>query len=236
MNADLMSEDKRGLAFTNPSAVVHRAAGHRGRCSRTLAFGVLNVDATLSIVCATLKQSRMRINLIKLILLCAGMFILPLAGNAESTNQLRFPIAGFSIAPLEDPPGGSIQQPLMMFLPITNNFAANVNVQIQPYPGTMDEYMALTEEQFKRADFNLLRKNPLGKTTVVFEYTGDMQGRALHWYAKAEKSGDKVYLVTATSSEDEWSKLATRLKACVDSFRCIISEKSSAASAGPPNK
>jgi len=44
------------------------------------------------------------------------------------------------------------QQALMMFLPVTDGFAANVNVQIQPYAGTIEDYTALSLQQFKSAD------------------------------------------------------------------------------------
>jgi len=45
----------------------------------------------------------------------ALLLALPCAG--ESTNRLHFPAAGFTIAPLDAPPGESPQQALMMSLP-----------------------------------------------------------------------------------------------------------------------
>jgi len=58
--------------------------------------------------------------------------------GADSTVRLRFPVTGFSIAPLEVAPGDKPSEALIMFLPANGNFAGNVNVQIQPYSGTIE--------------------------------------------------------------------------------------------------
>ena len=155
---------------------------------------------------------------------------------AESTNRLHFPQAGFTIAPLESPPGGSPQQALMMFLPATDGFAANVNVQIQPYVGAMDEYVSLSAQQFKSAGFKVLQQKTSGKSVAIFEYTGKTQGHELHWYARAEKSGDNVYLVTATATAEQWDKEAARLRACVDSFRCESGGQTAPPKAASPHR
>lgn len=156
----------------------------------------------------------------KLFVFCAFAMLLGSATVAESTNRLSFPLAGFTIAPLDTSPGESTQQSLMMFLPATDGFAANVNVQIQTYSGTIDDYVALTLKQFKGMGIKLLEQKGPAKSVVVFEYTGEIQGRTLHWYVRAEKSGSKVYLVTATATPSQWNSEAARLKSCVDSFRC----------------
>ena len=138
---------------------------------------------------------------------------------AGLTNRLLFPVAGFSIKPLETPLGKAPQQALFMSLPGVDGLAANVNVQIQPYRGTLDEYIALSEEQFKAAGLKVVQRSKQGQSAVQFEYTGQMQGRALHWYARVELATERVYLVTATAAETQWKKEALPLKACVDSFR-----------------
>jgi hypothetical protein len=164
------------------------------------------------------------------------LFLLMLAISlpaADSTNRLFFPASRFSIAPLEAAPGTATGQALMMLLPITRNFAGNVNVLIQPYNGTMSEYTAVTLKQFKEARLKDIEHKKIADSIMVFEYSGPFQGRALHWYARAEKTGEQVYLVTATAAEEEWPKQKVQLKACVDSFRC---ESDSAKNAAPPNR
>jgi hypothetical protein len=162
----------------------------------------------------------------KLLLVSSFAILIASASAAESTNRLHFPQAGFTIAPLESPPGESSQQALMMFLPASDGFAANVNVQIQPYTGTLEDYVTLSLQQFKSAGLRVVQQKSPAKSVAVFEYTGETQGKSFHWYARAEKSGSSVYLVTATATPQQWSKDAARLKSCVDSFRCDTTEKS----------
>ena len=152
------------------------------------------------------------------LLLTLAAFIMR-TNAAESTNRLLFPVAGFSIKPLETPFGKAPQQALLMALPASDGFAANVNVQIQPYSGTLDEYITLSEEQFKAAGVKVVQRSKEGQSAVIFEYAGEMQGRALHWYARAERAKGRVYLVTATALETQWKTESVMLKACVDSFR-----------------
>jgi hypothetical protein len=152
---------------------------------------------------------------------------------ADLTNRLYFPVSGFSIAPLEVSLGEKTRQALMMFLPANDKFAGNVNVQIQPYSGTIEEYTGLTLKQFKDAGVKVIAQKKAGTSGVVFEYSGELQGQTLHWYARAEKAVDHIYLATATAAEQEWAKQGGQLKACVDSLRC---EPGGAANAAPPHR
>jgi len=156
----------------------------------------------------------------KLFLLCSCIMAGILAGRGGTTNRLHFTASRFSIAPLEAPLEKALLEPVIMCLPATEGFAPNVNVMIQPYVGTIDDYSALSMGQFKDGGLKVLLHKKLGKSAVVFEYTGELQGRQLHWYARAEKSAGSVYLVTATAANEQWDKAAARLKSCVDSFSC----------------
>lgn len=140
--------------------------------------------------------------------------------SAGSTNRITFAESGFSIAPLDAPPGRSPQQVLMMLLPATNGFAPNVNVQLQPYAGTLDEYALLSLGQFRKANLKVLHQAKTPDSALVFEYSGEMQGQNLHWYARIQKSGGMVYVATATALEEQWAEFAPRLKFCIDSFSC----------------
>jgi hypothetical protein len=155
---------------------------------------------------------------------------------AESTNRLGFPASGFSIAPLEFSPGTTACQALMMFLPPSGGFAGNVNVQIQPYNGTISEYTTLSLKQFKDAGLKLIAQKKAGASGVIFEYSGELRGKSLHWYARSEKMADHVYLVTATADEQDWPKQAAQLKSCVDSFRCESGDATSELKSAKPQK
>ncbi len=135
-----------------------------------------------------------------------------------NARTLDFPQAGFSIDSIDAAPSLAGAHPLQMFLPPQNGFSPNVNVQIQPYPGTMKQYLALSESQFKQLGVNVISTKDLGDT-VFFECAGSMQGMELHFYAKAIKEDDFVYLVTATDSIQNWNTNKTKLIQAVDSFK-----------------
>ncbi len=158
-----------------------------------------------------------------------------IAPASDSSARLRFKTAGFSIQPLAAPPGARTYQVLAMFLPPTGGFLPNVNVQIQPYSGTIGQYAALSKTQFTAAKFTLIKETKIGKTAVALEYSGTLQGRRLHWYARAVATGTHVYLVTATSTEAQWPQVSGRLKACVDSFQLESAEATTRPSASRPS-
>ena len=140
--------------------------------------------------------------------------------GAETTNRLHFAASGFSIAPLEAPKGQVTQQVLIMFLPTAGDFTPNVNVQIQPYDGSLDDYIKLSLKQFESANLKMVQQGRTTDSGAVFEYRGELQNRRLHWYAKAQKSQGRVYLATGTALEEHWTEVAQNLKNCVDSFTC----------------
>jgi hypothetical protein len=112
----------------------------------------------------------------------------------------------------------SNSQPLVMCLPASEGFAPNVNVQVQQYPGTLDDYLKLSMNQFKKLKFKVI-KNKATKNQLILEYTGNIQNRQLHWYAVVYKKGNNVFLTTATSTEKQWKTLSKKLINCVNSFR-----------------
>ena len=105
-----------------------------------------------------------------------------------------------------------------LYLPPTQGFAPNVNVLIQDVPNPIQEYADLSKQQFKSANLTVLNDHLVGDGEWACEYSGNMQGKDLHFYARALKKGDKVYLVTATAALDQWDSVFPKLKSCVDSF------------------
>ena len=75
----------------------------------------------------------------------------------------------------------------------------------------------MNTRQFKTMGLAILSEKSR-PTSVTWEYSGTLQGRQLHFYAKAEQGEGKVYLVTATATEPQWKTLGAKLKACVESF------------------
>ncbi len=135
------------------------------------------------------------------------------AGFATAaSDQVALPGAGYSIAPLQG------AEALVMLLPASGGFAANVNVVTQRHPGTLDEYIAPSLAQFRQLGATVLNQRKEGSSEWVIEYTGEMSGRGLHCYARAKLSKGKAYLATATATREQWPSLSGKLKACVDSL------------------
>jgi hypothetical protein len=113
---------------------------------------------------------------------------------------------------------GNEGQVFYYFLPAHDEFSANVNLQIQSFAGSLGEYDTITRQQFEQAGITIVDSRKSGNE-LVYEYAGDMNGRALHWYARAIKSGNSIYLVTATALNSRWDLESKALIASAQSFR-----------------
>jgi hypothetical protein len=140
---------------------------------------------------------------------------LPCAG----ANTIDLPQYGFEIDALDAEPGGAPTTAIMMFLPVNDGFAANINVNIQPYKGTMKEYAALSKGQFEEMKWKVISSEEKGADEWRAEYAATTKSGDLHFYARALKKGDHVYLVTATAKESQWASLQAKLRKHVDSLK-----------------
>lgn len=151
-------------------------------------------------------------------LLRISCLLLVFLSTSVCAKELVFEQAGFRIQSFDASPTDLPSQALVMSLPPEQGFSANVNVQIQPYEGSINEYKRLSDIQFYELEFNVFRSDTLNNT-AFFEYTGKLNDTPLHWYAKAVKVGAHVYLVTATSLDALWDKYRSDLTRTVDSFQ-----------------
>ena len=137
---------------------------------------------------------------------------------AVAESRLHFPASGYSIDPLEGTSDAVSSQSLIMFLPPKDGFSPNVNIGIQPYNGSIEDYAELSDQQFKSMGFKVLNKETTA-TSITWEYQGLFQGQTMHWFSRAIQSKGRYYVVTATALESQWADVAGQLKACVNSFR-----------------
>ncbi len=133
-------------------------------------------------------------------------------------SQGKYENSQFSINALVTNESTPIDQPLMMFLPPTDGFSPNVNVQIQQYSKSLKDYFNLSISQFEQLKFKIYKKI-ISMKKVIFEYSGIMNRQNLHWYALAYKKGNNVYLITATAKQSQWKLKSKELISCVESFR-----------------
>lgn len=137
----------------------------------------------------------------------------------EPKNTYTSDSLGFSIeAPVSQNMTGPAYQIAFFFLPASDGFAANVTIQKQKYSESIDSYDKLSVYQFKTAKFMVINRE-LKNNEVIYEYKGSMQGKTFHWYSRAVKQDEHVYLVTAASLESHWEKQKTKLMQSVNSFR-----------------
>jgi len=150
-------------------------------------------------------------------LLMVASIAVPLCAETAPA-KLVFPRHGFSITPLEEESDSSGYVVLFMNLPPTENFSPNVNVMVQRYQGTLEDFKILSETQFVEQKWVLIRSEIKEGKVLVLEYAGAYNGVDMHWYSRVLKRGGRVFLVTCTARESQWGKLSPRLVGAVDSF------------------
>lgn len=147
----------------------------------------------------------------------AGLFLAAGALAVERRNVFISTDHGISIeAPVSADAAPNLQI-AVFFLPPSNNFAANVNVQKQQFTGPIEDYDKLSASQFKQFGLTVLNRTLKGNE-ARYEYKGDVEGKRMRWYARSIKGGDYVYLVTATGLEEQWDRQKLVLIKSVESF------------------
>ena len=104
------------------------------------------------------------------------------------------------------------------YLPATEGFAANVDIQKQKYNKSIQDYEKLSDKQIKALNLTIIRRKITGNESLR-ELRGKAQGKVLHWYGRAIKRENYVYLVLAVSLESQWEKQKAKLMKSVNSFK-----------------
>lgn len=148
----------------------------------------------------------------------ALLFSSLLPGARGGTVDL--PGYGFEIEALDAQAGKEPITALMMFLPATDGFGPNINVNIQPYNGSVKDYAKLSTGQFEQMKWKVITGEVIGENEWRVEYTGALKaGEQLHFYARALAKDGHVYLVTATAKESQWAAVGAKLRKHVDSMK-----------------
>jgi hypothetical protein len=125
---------------------------------------------------------------------------------------------GFEISAPEVQQFSGVYQHSMFYLPAIDGFGANVNIQVQDFDGTLQEYEKISRDQFKELGLHVIASR-ISEGILTVEYGGKMSNYELHWYARATKKGAKIYLATATALETRWQAQGPILIKSVDSFK-----------------
>jgi len=81
----------------------------------------------------------------------------------------------------------------------------------------LKEYNDLTQQQFESIGINVISTKILD-SEIKYEYSGNASGNDLHWFSRAIKKDDKIYLITATALNSRWELEKTILTKSVMSF------------------
>ena len=140
---------------------------------------------------------------------------------AQTGPEVKFPRAGFAIQHLNQGLADDVAfESMKMLLPRKGGFAGNVNIQHQPYPGSLEDYAKLSRAQFEAAKLTVLTET-VDKTSYTSESKGEIGGYKLHFYCRGIKVGDNIILATATSLENQWQVEKEILAPAVDSLRSM---------------
>lgn len=156
-----------------------------------------------------------RISVFAILAITLSGLMTPVWGESVYKNETF----GFSIR-VPVPEKAEISGPyqlITMPLPSENGFSANVNVQIQPFTGSAEEYLKISQEGLKSMGVKIITEKT-GQGWLLLEAEGEVQGFPLHFYSKAWITKERTYLVTATCLQMEWEAKKGELTKCVESL------------------
>jgi hypothetical protein len=154
-------------------------------------------------------------------LILAALFSWAISSRSEAAT-IELPLYGFQIDALDAAPDASSPTTVIQtFLPATDGFAPNINVQIQPYTGTIKDFAATSKGQFEQLKWNVVSDQQPNDNEWNVEYTGSFRGSDLHFYERALSADGKVYLITATAKESQWATVGDTLLKHIQSFKVI---------------
>lgn len=145
--------------------------------------------------------------------------LIPASLLADDPPRLVFPNAGYSIEGLDDELPDQPFQSVILFAPATQGFAPNVNVRVQPFAGTVDEYVAANLKDLEKNDLELIGEPKVEENVVILEFQGSLQGRDLRFYSRSLLNDGRVVLVTATATKEQWETAGPKLRKCADSLK-----------------
>ncbi len=144
----------------------------------------------------------------------------PGADVAGRPPRLQFEKNGFSIAPLEAGVSAAPYRSAVLYLPATSGYAPHVEVQIEPYVGSIDGYVTITKQKLELVNMTIIAES-VGHAagTATLDYSGKLNGRDLRFYARIELADGRVYVATAAALEAQWSDVGKKLTESVDSMK-----------------
>jgi hypothetical protein len=132
-----------------------------------------------------------------------------------------YPYYGWRLADLDALVAKQPQNVLRVAFDESDGFTANINIQIQQFSGTMKEYIEVSHRGFDKLfdqKWSTVSEDQKGEKECLVEIAGAIKGREYHFYARAAKLEEKVYLITATALQSQWATVGDKMRRYVDAF------------------
>jgi hypothetical protein len=132
-----------------------------------------------------------------------------------------YPYYGSQLADLDALIAKEPQNVLIVKFDESDGFTANINIQIKRFPGTMKEYIEISHKEYDQLfdkKWSTPSENQKGEKEYLVELMGTAKGREFHFYVRAVKHEEKVYLITATALQSQWATVGDKMRRYVDSF------------------
>src|ERR1700751_463675 len=164
----------------------------------------------------------------------ATLFSLAISSQAGAAT-IELPLYGFQMDALDAAPDSSSPTTVIQtFLPASDGFAPNINVQMQPYTGTMKDYGTTSKGQFEQMKWKVVSDQQPNDNEWNVEYTGSFHGSDLHFLERAVSANGKVYLITATATESQWTTVGDTLRKHLESFKLVPGTPTAPGTPGSP--
>lgn len=134
---------------------------------------------------------------------------------------MRFNSSGFAIEPLIVQESGKDYTVTSMFLEPTEGFAPNINVRKVYFEGTMAEFLDVTRSDFEEMEWSILDARIMDDGSMLLEATGSYNNLELHWYVRAVRSRDAVFMATGTTLQSQWMSVGRIIRRSADSIRTL---------------
>jgi len=135
----------------------------------------------------------------------------------EKSGVISLPQLKITMSSLNEA-GYQNNQPIIMnFLPGSQQFSPNINLVIQEYGDGLDSYKKLTDDQLASIGIAAIQSK-VEKGTYTLEYESDNNGVMLHMLTIVKARANKVYLVTATATVEQWNSNKAELTRVANSL------------------
>jgi hypothetical protein len=155
--------------------------------------------------------------------LCAAL-ALGVAGAADSAAAYRNAPWGFAIDPPAFGRGETVPAITVaaFFAPPADGFAANMNIQVQPLSGSLEDFQRLSVAQFNAMGLESVSTQEIqvdGHRALEWVYRGQLQNRRLKFLSLAVARDGAIYLLTCTMLEKDFEKHEEAFRKSLASFR-----------------